>query len=315
MKERLLFALSRRVSRKSLRILAYHGLWTTPGYQYGNHLFMSPENFEQRMTWLKNSRYPVLPLGEAVDRLERGNLPDNAVVITIDDGWSSTYTHMLPVLEGLGLPATVYVTTWYSENQLPVVNVAVDYILQRAGRSSTSRFPITADIEKFPSLSERGAALRECAARFGVTIGEWWEGRQFHVMSTAEIRDADRRGLDIQLHTHRHRSSEVNSDHLEQEIADNRAALARSCGRPEQSFSHFCYPSGIVHRSAGAILKDIGVKSATLVDEGINPPGTSPYWLRRFLDGRSVSPVAFEAYLSGVRELYRTVKNLAIAEG
>ena len=31
MKEGLLFALSRRVSRKGLRILAYHGLWTTPG--------------------------------------------------------------------------------------------------------------------------------------------------------------------------------------------------------------------------------------------------------------------------------------------
>ena len=46
MKEGLLFGLSRRVSRKSLRILAYHGLWTTPGYQYGNHLFMRPEQFD-----------------------------------------------------------------------------------------------------------------------------------------------------------------------------------------------------------------------------------------------------------------------------
>ena len=315
MKERLVFALSRRVSRKSLRILAYHGLWTTPGYQYGNHLFMSPEQFEQRMTWLKNSRYPVLPLGEAVDRLEQGSLPDGAVVITIDDGWRSTYTNMLPVLEALGLPATVYITTWYSENQLPVVNVAVDYILRRAGESSANPLAITAEIEKLPSLSERGEALRDCAARFGVTTEEWWEGRQFHVMSTAEIRDGDRRGFDIQLHTHRHRSSDVNSDDLGREIADNRAVLARACGRPEQSFSHFCYPSGIVHASAAAILRDVGVRSATLVDEGINAPGVNPYRLRRFLDGRSVSPAAFEGYLSGARELYRTVKSLAIAEG
>ena len=42
---------------------------------------------------------------------------------------------MLPILEELGLPATVYITTWYSDNQLPVVNVAVDYILRRAGQS------------------------------------------------------------------------------------------------------------------------------------------------------------------------------------
>ena len=37
-------------------------------------------------------------------------------------------------------------------------------------------------------------------------------------MSSEQIRDADRRGLDIQLHTHRHRSSHTDSDDLEQEI-------------------------------------------------------------------------------------------------
>lgn len=63
--------------------------------------------------------YPVLPLGEAVRRLDEDRLPDQAVVITIDDGWSSTYTHMLPILESLGLPATVYVTTWYSDHNYP----------------------------------------------------------------------------------------------------------------------------------------------------------------------------------------------------
>ena len=38
-----LFALAGRVTRGDLRILAYHGLWTTPGHQFGNRLFMSPE--------------------------------------------------------------------------------------------------------------------------------------------------------------------------------------------------------------------------------------------------------------------------------
>lgn len=70
-KERLLavaghagaFAAARAVTRRSLRILAYHGIWITPGHQFGNRLFMSPEQFEARMTWLARSRFPVLPLG------------------------------------------------------------------------------------------------------------------------------------------------------------------------------------------------------------------------------------------------------------
>ena len=112
------------------------------------------------MSWLRNSRYPVLPLAEAVQRLEDGSLPDHAVVITIDDGWSSTYSHMLPILEGLALPATVYVTTWYADHQIPVVNVVVDYILRRAGRSPSERFAIIAEIVKLPSLAQREQALR-----------------------------------------------------------------------------------------------------------------------------------------------------------
>jgi peptidoglycan/xylan/chitin deacetylase (PgdA/CDA1 family) len=307
-----LFSLSRRASRRSLRILAYHGLWTTPGYQYGDHLFMTPEQFERRMIWLRNSRYPVLPLGEAVQRLDDGSLPDHAVVITIDDGWSSTYTHMLPILEALGLPATVYITTWYVDHQSPIVNIVVDYILKRAGRSPHAGPAITAEIVKLPSLSQREQALRACAARFGVTTEEWWEGRQFHLVSSEEIRESDRRGLDIQLHTHRHRSaSDVASDYLAREIADNRAALASACDRAQESFSHFCYTSGVAHSSAVAVLKKAGVKSATLTESGINPPGTNPYRLRRFLDGRSVSDAAFEAYLSGALEVYATVKSAA----
>ncbi len=260
------------------------------------------------MIALRNSRYPVLPLSDAVQRLDQGDLPDRAVVITIDDGWSSTYTHMLPVLEELGLPATLYVTTWYSDNQSPIFNVALDYVLKRAGEAPNKLPSLISDVEKLPSLFQREQALRECASRLGVTTDEWWEGRQFHVMSTTEIRDADRRGLDIQLHTHRHRSSATDSDGLAREIADNRAALARACGRPERSFSHFCYPSGVTHSSAVSVLKEIGVSSATLVETGINPPGTNPYRLRRFLDGRSVSDSEFEAYLSGALEGYRIIK-------
>ena len=215
---------------------------------------------------------------------------------------------MLPILEGLGLPATVYITTWYSDNQLPVMNIAVDYILKRAGQASNIGASITAEIENLASLSQREQALRECAARFDVTTEEWWAGRQFHVMSVSEIREADRRGLDIQLHTHRHRSDPAN---LEREIADNRASLASASGRPELSFNHFCYPSGIAHSSAVAVLEGAGVRSATLTEEGINKRGTNPYRLRRFLDGRSVSETEFQAYLSGTLELYCTVKSAA----
>ena len=328
-KERLLdfagraggFAAARRLTARSLRILAYHGLWITPGYAFGNRLFMGPEQFEARMTWLARSPYPVLPLGEAVERLRENALPPGATVITIDDGWHTTYTHMLPVLERLGLPATVYVTTYYVERRAPVVNVAITYLTEATTFTSVDldgllvggthaldtvvarealAHRLHVAIDTLEGLDLRVAALLALAQRFGVEVKPWMENGQFHNMTPSEVADAARRGLDIQLHTHRHRG--VMDDTLARELADNRAALVRACGA-HLHFDHFCYPSGNYRASAEAALAASGVRSATLVEHGINPPATNPYRLRRFLDGRSVSQTMFEAYLSGTLEL------------
>lgn len=328
-KERLLalagraggFAVARALTPRSLRILAYHGIWITPGYQFGNRLFMGPEQFEARMTWLARSAYPVLPLDEAIERLAAGKLPPNATVITIDDGWYTTYTHMLPVLERLKLPATVYVTTYYVEKDAPVVNVAINYLTQASTKISVKldglplggshalttlaererlAVELRAAVDGIEGLDTRLAALFALAERFGVAPAPWMSNRQFHNMDPHEVADLARRGVDVQLHTHRHRG--VMDETLGRELADNRAALARACGNAMR-FEHFCYPSGNYRPSVEVVLAAAGVRSATLVDHGINPPGTNPYRLRRFLDGRSVSRTMIEAYLSGALAL------------
>lgn len=293
-----LFALARRASARRLRILCYHGLWTTPGFQYGNRLFMPPEQFEARMARLKRSGYPVLGLDAAVAALAAGDLPDNAVVVTIDDGWASTHTHMLPALEAQGLPSTVYVASWYVGRDLPVVNKAVDYLYARAGCDAAEVAAATAAIEALPT-GDRAGALRDLSRSLGIPL-DWWETRQFHSMTPAEVADCARRGMDVQLHTHRHRAS---PEHLEAELDENRARLAEWTGLPPSHFTHFCYPSGEYEPEAEPILAAQDVRSATLVDQGTNAPGANPYRLRRFLDGRSVSEAEFDAYLSGALDL------------
>src|SRR4051812_34141720 len=191
-------AAARRATRRQLRILCYHGLWVTPGFEFGDCTFIAPEQFEARMERLRRSGLPVLPLGEAVERLGDGTLPDAAVAITIDDGWVSTFTHMLPVLEAHGLPATLYATTWYAGRDLPVVNVAVDYLRQAAGRHELDLAAKTAEIEALP-VEQRLEALRRFSAELGVDEA-WLERRQFHIMSGVEFAQAQRRGLDVQLH-------------------------------------------------------------------------------------------------------------------
>jgi peptidoglycan/xylan/chitin deacetylase (PgdA/CDA1 family) len=291
-----LSVLARKATGSQLRILAYHGLWVTPGHQFGNRTFISPEQFEARMIRLKQSGLPVLPLGDAVNRLARGSLPEAAVVITIDDGWASTYTHMLPVLEALDLPATLYATTWYSGRELPVVGLAVHYLRAAAGRSDVDCRAKTAQIEALP-IDQRLGALRRFGAELGVDEA-WLSLRQFHIMSPDELAEASRRGLDIQLHTHRHIDVNRKIDTLAREVTENREFLRSAIG--EYHYVHFCYPSGTTHERAGAVLAANGVRSATVDQTGLNAPGADCFALRRLLDGRSVSDAEFDAYLSGV---------------
>jgi peptidoglycan/xylan/chitin deacetylase (PgdA/CDA1 family) len=301
-----LFALARGATRRQLRILGYHGLWLTPGYEYGNCIFISPEQFEARMKRLKRSGLPVLPLGEAVERLGDGTLPDAAVVITIDDGWDSTFTHMLPVLEAHGFPATLYATTWYSAHDLPVMNVAIAYMIEASGRTDIDPEAKTAEIDALPA-DQRLEALRRFGAGLGVDEA-WLERRQFHIMSADQFAEAQRHGLDVQLHTHRHIEIDRQVDELPRELAENRAFLAAALGAGE--LVHFCHPSGTDHPRARALLAENGIRSATLVTEGLNAPGTDPLALRRFLDGRRVSDVEFDAYLAGVLHYAGSLKRL-----
>lgn len=314
--------LARMATRRSLRILCYHGIWTSDGPPHGECLFMRPEQFAERMRWLAASHYHVVDLDEAVARLADDTLPANAVALTIDDGWRSTYTHMLPVLERLRLPATLYASTYYVERQEVVVNVAINHILERAPVDALAladllpQFPtpvplgdrvrraqvavtVNAAVDALPTLAERVATMQSIAARAGVPID--CAGDQFRFMSTGELLDAHARGLRIELHTHRHQSVDRPGTDLHREIADNRAALA-ALGI-EAGQRHFCYPCGDYIAAAEVPLAEAGIVSATNTSRYLNPPGTHPYRLGRFVDGPRVTQRVFEAYLSGALEL------------
>jgi len=72
---------------------------------------ISRETFEQQMRYLAVTGYNVIPLREAYDYAvgKRKSLPKNAVVVTIDDGWRSTYTEVFPEMKRRHFPFTVFI--------------------------------------------------------------------------------------------------------------------------------------------------------------------------------------------------------------
>ncbi|HET9339005.1 MAG TPA: polysaccharide deacetylase family protein [Casimicrobiaceae bacterium] len=92
---------------QTVPILCYHRFGTR-----ANTLTVTPQSFEAQMRYLKDNGYTVVPLPRLVDYLDgRIALPRKSVVLTIDDGYRSTYEIAWPILKRYGFPATVYLYT------------------------------------------------------------------------------------------------------------------------------------------------------------------------------------------------------------
>jgi peptidoglycan/xylan/chitin deacetylase (PgdA/CDA1 family) len=307
-----------------LRILCYHGASLGDEHAFQPELFMSSETFERRLRYLRDKGFVVLLLDEAVDRLRQGTLPPWATVITIDDGFYSTYRQAWPLLKRFGFPATLYVTTYYVVKGNPVFGLVVGYMfwkttrevadlsglgLRVAGsvslREQTERARIVDQIVEYGETccdeGGRFALAGELASRLGIDYEDLVRGRQLSLVTLAELKELGTEGLDIQSHTHRHEFPEKEALAL-RELADNRSVLEGVTAKP---LHHFCYPNGRWSERHEAWLSGSGMKTATTCRRGLNYASTSLFRLHRFLDGEHLAQVEFEAEMCGYGEMLR----------
>ena len=92
-------------------ILTYHNFTTEEGDSYKINI----TNFEKQMDYLAVHNYSVISLSELLTGLRVDQLPLKPVVITIDDGFKSTFTLAYPVLKKYNFPATLFLYTDFIE--------------------------------------------------------------------------------------------------------------------------------------------------------------------------------------------------------
>ncbi len=111
-------------------------------------------------------------------------------------------------------------------------------------------------------------------------------------MNPREAGELASAGVDLQMHTHRHRTPR-DETLFRRELDDNATRLQSFTGHNP---AHFCYPSGVHYDGYPGWLRNWGTKSAVTCEVGMADPRTNPMLLPRLCDHSGLSPVEFEAW-------------------
>jgi peptidoglycan/xylan/chitin deacetylase (PgdA/CDA1 family) len=305
--------LDSRWRQNRLLIIGYHGLARADEHRWSPALFMPAPRLRARFELLKRSGCRVLPLDGALRQLRAGELPPRSVVLTFDDGWYDFFEAAAPLLREFQFPATVYLTTYYSEFNRPVFDPMCDYLVWKGmGRTlglngmdlrlDQATRPFAVEAIKRHALENRlsGAAkddlLRRVADQLDIDYDALCRARTLHLMTSDEVRAVAAAGIDVQLHTHRHRVSRSRSLFL-REVDDNRRRIAAVAGRiPE----HFCYPGGVHFPELAGWLEAAGVLSAVTCETALATRRSPSYRLPRLIDTSALTDLEFEAWISGL---------------
>jgi len=311
-----------RWRQERLLILCYHGISLEDEHLWRPRLYVEPQKMEQRLECLKKGKFSILPLGEALQQLRSESLPPRSVALTFDDGTYDFFRQAYPLLRSYGFPANVYQTTYYTALQRPVCNLICSYMLWKM------RCDVIADVEglglpgplDLRTDASRGTIVRgllaiadrenktglqrdELAARLArvlkIDYAELKAKRILQLMNYSELQEISRNGVDVQLHTHRHRTPE-DEVLFRKEIQDNRSTLQKLIPTP---LVHFCYPSGVYATSFLPWLQKEQVVSATTCDTGLAERQTESLLLPRFVDQQTRTQIEFESWVTGVGDL------------
>ena len=304
--------------RNSLLILCYHGISLEDEHLWWPHLYITPRQFRERLASLRRFGASVLPLGEALVRLKLNSLPPRSVCLTFDDGFYDFLRHGVPILKEFAFPCTLYLTTHYCDYKLPIISLILDYLLWKSGRSVIT-LPSFGLLHELPlrtfedrqvivkrllqSAEQRNmntVSKNEMARQLGSDLHLHYDSilrsRILQIMSPSEVQATAKAGIDIQLHTHRHRTPKDPALFF-QEIEENRQRIMDWTGITP---THFCYPSGQYSPEFFGWLESYGVESATTCDTGLAVRRSQSMRLPRLLDDSGMNLLRFESVMSGL---------------
>jgi peptidoglycan/xylan/chitin deacetylase (PgdA/CDA1 family) len=295
----------RRRTRRQVLVLMFHGFADRGLGEIENYdgKFVFRSDFDELLRYLTR-HYTVVSLDEAVAGLaDGGELPPNPAVLTVDDGYRSTFTIAYPLLQKYRAPATVYLATAFLEREEFLWHDRLAYAFDLTERRHLDwsadgggrQLPLTTAVERVAALEavkqdlktcrqeDLGSAVERLEEHLGAKLGRQDCPDLYEGLAWDEIREMSADGLvDCGAHTHTHVIlGRCGPDRIREEVAASTAIIeARAGARPR----HFCYPNGAVgdfNAESERVIRKHGFVSAVTTLRGFNKRGCDPFRLRR----------------------------------
>lgn len=256
-------AAARWKNRRRLRILMYHR-------------FADREAIARQCAHIR-AHYTPVSLTQAADWLQGGGWPDNALAITVDDGYRDFYQVAYPVFREYGIPAMVYLVSDFLDARQWLWVDRVRWAYLHSGSSLDSARAAIEAAKLLPNV-ERLAWLDTLPVRPPEQVPP-----EYAAMTWDEVRDAAGHGIEFGAHTVTHPilSRVSGEDELRAEIAGSKRRIEEELGR---GVDHFCYPNGSAHdftAQAVEVVRASGFRTATVTTVGTVAPGDDALRLRR----------------------------------
>jgi peptidoglycan/xylan/chitin deacetylase (PgdA/CDA1 family) len=281
---------ARWMNRKGLRILMYHR-------------FSAAEPLARQLRHIRRHYAPV-SMSDVAAWLSGGPpLPENAIAVTVDDGYRDFYQVAYPVFREYEIPATIYLVSSFLDRRLWLWLDQVRYLFLKAPAQT---FRLEIDGHPPRSLELGGVESRKEAAyiagkaakrlpnaerlafvaRLPQVLGVELPAEapaEYEAMRWEEAREVAAGGIELGAHTCTHPIlSRVDSlQELSEEIGGSKWRIEEQTGC---AVNHFCYPNGSnqdFHAAAVAAVAAANYRTSVTTVPGLNYSAADRFRLAR----------------------------------
>jgi peptidoglycan/xylan/chitin deacetylase (PgdA/CDA1 family) len=252
------------------------------------------EEFDWQMRLLREHFNP-LPIVEAVERLQSGDLPSNAISITFDDGYSDNEKYAMPILKKYGIPATVFVSTGFLNGGRMWNDSIIEVIRHYEKHTLDLReiglgcYHTSSDAQRLNTIASIIQEIRHLdpVVRQNLTAKIENYGKNLPgdlMMNDLQVRSLAHNDIAIGAHTVSHPIlAKISNENARQEISNSKVYLEALIQKPVDVFA---YPNGRPdtdyrpeHRD---LVSDLGFKAAVSTHWGVGIPQSDQLQLPRF---------------------------------